>query len=262
MAASAARRNFRRCRSSSCFWRAWKRGGDERYRDAVDITLRRMCQGGIYDHLGGGFSRYATDAEWLIPHFEKMLYDNAALLDLLALVWQESREPLYEQRIREIVAWLLREMLTPAEAIAGRRAFASALDADSEGVEGKFYVWTEAEIDEVLGAEAPLFKQHYDVRPEGNWEEHTILNRSARPLLMDDATETALAASRAKLLARRDRPHPSGLRRQGAGGLERADDRRTGPGRRALRRAGLDRGGPHGLRLRAPGDDGGGPASP
>ncbi len=186
------------------FWRAWKRGGDARYREAVDITLRRMCQGGIYDHLGGGFSRYATDAEWLVPHFEKMLYDNAALLDLLALVWQESREPLYEQRIREIVAWLLREMLTPAEAIAGRRAFASALDADSEGVEGKFYVWTEAEIDEVLGADAPLFKQHYDVRPEGNWEEHTILNRSARPLLMDDATEAALAGSRAKLLARRD----------------------------------------------------------
>ncbi len=61
------------------FWRAWKRGGDERYRDAVDITLRRMCQGGIYDHLGGGFARYATDAEWLVPHFEKMLYDNAAL---------------------------------------------------------------------------------------------------------------------------------------------------------------------------------------
>ena len=101
-----------------------------------------MCQGGIYDHLGGGFSRYATDAEWLVPHFEKMLYDNAALLDLLALVWQESREPLYEQRIREIVAWLLREMRTPADGIAGRRAFASALDADSEGVEGKFYVWT------------------------------------------------------------------------------------------------------------------------
>ena len=186
------------------FWRAWKRGGDARYREAVDITLRRMCQGGIYDHLGGGFSRYATDAEWLVPHFEKMLYDNAALLDLLALVWQESRKPLYEQRIREIVAWLLREMLTPAEPIAGRRAFASALDADSEGVEGKFYVWTEAEIDEVLGADAPLFKQHYDVRPEGNWEEHTILNRSARPLLMDDATEAALAGSRAKLLARRD----------------------------------------------------------
>ncbi len=186
------------------FWRAWKRGGDARYREAVDITLRRMCQGGIYDHLGGGFSRYATDAEWLVPHFEKMLYDNAALLDLLALVWQESREPLYEQRIREIVAWLLREMRTPADGIAGRCAFASALDADSEGVEGKFYVWSEAEIDEVLGADAPLFKQHYDVRPEGNWEEHTILNRSARPLLMDDATEAALARSRAKLLARRD----------------------------------------------------------
>src|SRR5262249_50714037 len=140
---------------------------------------------------------------WLVPHFEKMLYDNAALLDLLALVWQESREPLYEQRIRETVGWLLREMLTPAESVAGARALASALDADSEGEEGKFYVWTEAEIDAVLGAESALFKQHYDVIPEGNWEGHSILNRSRSPELADAATEARLAAARAMLLARR-----------------------------------------------------------
>lgn len=184
-------------------WRAWKRTKDDRYREAVEIALRRMSQGGIYDHLGGGFARYATDAEWLVPHFEKMLYDNAALLDLLALVWQETRDPLYEQRIRETCGWVLREMLTPTEGIGGLRAFASALDADSEGEEGKFYVWTEAEIDQVLGADSALFKQHYDVRPGGNWEGHTILNRSARPLLMEDAIEARLAAARAKLLARR-----------------------------------------------------------
>jgi uncharacterized protein len=185
------------------FWRAWKRGGDARYRDAVHLTLRRMCQGGIYDHLGGGFARYSTDAQWLVPHFEKMLYDNAALVDLLALAWQESREPLYEQRIRETCGWVLREMR--AGIAGGGRGFASALDADSEGVEGKFYVWTEAEVDEVLGADAPVFKQHYDVGPEGNWEGHAILNRSAHPLPADDATEALLARCREKLLRRRDR---------------------------------------------------------
>src|SRR5262249_7257086 len=126
----------------------------------------------------------------------KMLYDNAALLDLLALAWQESREPLYEQRIREIAGWVLREMRAGG-------AFASALDADSEGEEGKFYVWGEAEIDEVLGDDAPLFKHHYDVRPDGNWEGKTILNRSVYPLLADDATERRLASARARLLERR-----------------------------------------------------------
>jgi uncharacterized protein len=183
-------------------WRAWRRTHEERYRDAVHLTLRCMCQGGIYDHLGGGFARYATDAAWLVPHFEKMLYDNAALLDLLALAWRESHDPLYEQRIREIAQWVLREMR--AEAVDGRRGFASALDADSEGEEGKFYVWQEAEIDEVLGADSALFKQHYDVRPEGNWEGRTILNRSARPEIADEATEKRLALCRAKLLERRE----------------------------------------------------------
>ncbi len=190
------------------FWRAWKRTKDKHFKDAVTITLTRMCQGGIYDHLGGGFARYSVDANWLVPHFEKMLYDNAELLGLLTLVWQETRDPLYAARVRETVGWLEREMLA-APNDAGDRAFAASLDADSEGEEGKFYVWSEAEIDAVLGADSDLFKQHYDVSADGNWEGHTILNRSRRPSLMDDATEARFAEEREKLLkarAKRIRP--------------------------------------------------------
>ena len=195
---------FPQCPVFELLWRAGKRGGDRRYPDAVHLTLLRMSQGGIYDHLGGGFARYATDAEWLVPHFEKMLYDNASLLDLMAHAWQDTAAPLYEQRIRETVGWLLREMLA-APAADGTRAFASALDADSEGVEGKFYVWDETEIDAALGPDASLFKQHYDVTPEGNWEGHTILNRTARPSFADALDEERLAACRAILLKRRDK---------------------------------------------------------
>ena len=184
-------------------WRAGKRGGDKNFHEAVHLTLHRMCQGGIYDHLGGGFARYATDAAWLVPHFEKMLYDNAALLELLTLAWQENHESLYEQRIRETVAWLLREMRA-APAADGARAFASALDADSEGEEGKFYVWRAEEIENALGADAELFMAHYDVTPDGNWEGHAILNRSQRPVLMDGETEAKLARSRAILFALRE----------------------------------------------------------
>ena len=200
-----ARRNFRRCRSSSCSGAP----GSAAATNAIATRSTSRC-GACARAASTIISAAASRATPPMPNgwcriSRRCSTTMPRLLDLLTLVWQESRKPLYEQRIREIVAWLLREMLTPAEAVAGRRAFASALDADSEGEEGKFYVWTEAEIDEVLGADAPLFKQHYDVRPEGNWEEHTILNRSARPLLMDDATEAALARARAKLLARRDR---------------------------------------------------------
>src|SRR5258706_3303876 len=194
---------FPQCPVFELLWRAGKRGGDRRYADAVHLTLLRMGQGGIYDHLGGGFARYATDAEWLVPHFEKMLYDNASLLDLMAHAWQDTAAPLYQQPIRGTVGWLLREMLA-APAADGNRAFASALDADSEGVEGKFYVWDEAEIDAALGPDAPLFKQHYDVTPGGNWEEHTILNRTAQPSFADPIDEERLARCRAILLERRD----------------------------------------------------------
>jgi len=184
-------------------WRAWKRSGEAPYRDAAVKALDAMCQGGIYDHLGGGFSRYSTDARWLVPHFEKMLYDNAELVDLLTLVWQETKSPLYRQRIEETLDWVSREMLTPDG------GFASSLDADSEHEEGKFYVWTEAEIDAVLGDRAALFKRFYDVDAEGNWEGHSILNRLKMAVVTDAETERELGNCRALLLrAREGRSRP------------------------------------------------------
>ena len=171
--------------------------GSELARANVTLTLDRMAQGGIYDHLGGGFARYSTDAAWLVPHFEKMLYDNAQLLTLYAQAWRHTRSPLYKQRAEETVGWLLREMTHPDG------GFYSTLDADSEGVEGKFYVWNEAEVDAVLGEDAAAFKDTYDVQPDGNWDGHTILNRSRDPELKDEATEARLAAAREKLFAAR-----------------------------------------------------------
>jgi len=182
-------------------WRGWLRGRDKpRLKDAVTVTLDRMCQGGIYDHLGGGFARYATDNEWLIPHFEKMLYDNAQLVDLLTLVWQETRSALYASRIAETCDWALREM------VAEGGGFAATYDADSEGVEGKFYVWDASEIDAVLGAEdGAFFRQVYDVSEHGNWEHHNILHRNRAPALRGDADEKRLVELRAKLKAVRDK---------------------------------------------------------
>ena len=194
---------FPQCGILELLWRGWKRTHQPAYREAVLKALDGMCQGGIYDHLGGGFARYSTDARWLVPHFEKMLYDNAELVSLLTLVWQETKSPLYRQRVEETLAWVEREMLTPGG------GFASSLDADSEHEEGKFYVWSEAEIDTVLGPRAALFKRFYDVTREGNWEGRTILNRSAAPALADEATESELAACRELLLrARASRVRP------------------------------------------------------
>jgi uncharacterized protein YyaL (SSP411 family) len=182
-------------------WRGWLRDrANAKLRDAVTVTLDRMGQGGIYDHLGGGFARYATDNEWLIPHFEKMLYDNAQLIDLLCLVWQETKSPLYAARIAETCAWTLREM------VAERGGFAATYDADSEGVEGKFYVWDAAEIDAVLGPDdGPFFRQAYDVTAEGNWEHRNILHRNRSPALLGDTDERRLDAPRARLKTVRDK---------------------------------------------------------
>jgi len=180
-------------------WRGYKRTGDRKLRDGVLLTLDRMSQGGIYDHLGGGYSRYSTDNNWLVPHFEKMLYDNAQLVELLTWAWQETKNPLYAARVSETVSWMLREMR-----VAGG-GFAAALDADSEHEEGKFYVWTAAEVDAVLGPDAALFKRHYDVHRIGNWDGKCILNRSDRPDLADAGTEEQLAAARDKLFAVRER---------------------------------------------------------
>ena len=186
-------------------WRAGLRRGDQRYFNVIELTLDHICEGGIYDHLGGGFSRYSVDERWLVPHFEKMLYDNAQLLELLALAWQRSGKALFRQRAAETVGWLAREMTT------AEGAFCASLDADSEGEEGKFYVWSEAEIVEALGAEdAALFVQHYDVTPEGNFEGHNILNRlNNLPRSKND--EAQLAMLREKLLIVRSKRIRPGL---------------------------------------------------
>jgi len=152
-------------------WRAGSRSGDTRFFETVEHSLQHMCEGGIYDHLGGGFSRYSVDERWLVPHFEKMLYDNAQLLELLVLAWQRDGRPLFVERARETVGWLKREMATP------EGAFAASLDADSEGEEGKFYVWSLTEIRQALGADADDFAEQYDVTAGGNFEGSNILNR-------------------------------------------------------------------------------------
>jgi hypothetical protein len=185
-------------------WRAWRRNKNPDLKRAVTLTLDRMCQGGIYDHLGGGFARYATDPRWLVPHFEKMLYDNAQMIELLALVWQETKSPLYAARVEETVTWLEREM------IAEGGCFAATQDADSEGEEGKFYVWTAAEIDTLLGEPAAAFKDAYDVTPEGNWEGHAILNRSKRMLLGSAEHEARLKDARQILFEARAKRIPPG----------------------------------------------------
>jgi len=178
-------------------WRAGLRG-DPRFFDTVEHSLERMCEGGIYDHLGGGFSRYSVDARWLVPHFEKMLYDNAQLLELLALAHQRNGNPLFRQRAQETVAWLQREMTTKDG------AFCASLDADSEGEEGKFYVWSQQEIEQVLGSEnAAFFAAYYDVSADGNFEGHNILNRlNSLPRSME--AEARLAILRSMLHKRRE----------------------------------------------------------
>jgi uncharacterized protein YyaL (SSP411 family) len=134
-------------------------------------TLTKMAQGGIYDHLGGGFHRYSVDAKWLVPHFEKMLYDNAQLLRIYAHAYTLSREPLFKSVIEETLGYLLREMFHP------QGGFYSTQDADSEGDEGKFFVWTGEEINRLLGeADGEIFCRMYDVGEPGNFDGQSILH--------------------------------------------------------------------------------------
>ena len=136
----------------------------------VELTLGAMAEGGIYDQIGGGFARYSVDAEWHVPHFEKMLYDNAQLLPLYVDTYRHTQDPLYRTIVEETVAWLEREMLLP------QGGYAAALDADSEGVEGKFYIWTAAEIDNLFDPEdADLLKLHFGISEPGTFEGATVL---------------------------------------------------------------------------------------
>jgi len=133
------------------------------------LSIDKMLDGGIYDHVGGGFARYSTDNEWLAPHFEKMLYDNALLLSVICDAYQITKEKKYEQAIRNTIAFVQRELMD------NEGGFYSALDADSEGVEGKFYVWDKEEIETILQDNATVFCEFYDVNEKGNWEQKNIL---------------------------------------------------------------------------------------
>ncbi|HXC03914.1 MAG TPA: DUF255 domain-containing protein, partial [Bacteroidia bacterium] len=133
-------------------------------REHFRLTLHQMAFGGIYDQIGGGFSRYSTDAAWKVPHFEKMLYDNAQLLSLYAEAYRINPDPLYKRIALETVAFLNRELLSPDG------VYCSALDADSEGVEGKFYVWTPEELQTLSGPDYPLLAAYYEINETGYWE--------------------------------------------------------------------------------------------
>jgi uncharacterized protein YyaL (SSP411 family) len=189
---------FPQCSVLEFLWRAGARTHDDRFFSATTLTLTRMSQGGIYDHLGGGYARYSVDNRWLVPHFEKMLYDNAQILDLLALDYARSNNQLYCERAIETVDWLRREMLT------AEGGFASSLDADSEGEEGKFYVRSLKEVNEVLGpADAADFAARYDITANGNFEGHNIPNRlRSIDVASDDIAH--MRALREKLLAHRE----------------------------------------------------------
>jgi uncharacterized protein YyaL (SSP411 family) len=178
--------------SPSNLWVLWRRRGEPACRDALLLTLRKMAAGGIYDHLGGGFHRYSTDAEWLVPHFEKMLYDNAQLARLYLSAWKETREAGFLRVASETLEWILRDMTSPDGLFYG------TADADSEGEEGRYFVWTLRGVRAVAGEDADAFARVHDVTEEGNWEGRCILRRrDADPL--DPAAERA----KARLLAAR-----------------------------------------------------------
>ncbi len=185
--------------------------GKEEPSELALFSLDQMVRGGIYDQLGGGFARYATDRAWLVPHFEKMLYDNALLIGLLANAYRKTGEPFYRDSLKECVDFVRRDLLSP------EGGFYAAFDADSEGEEGKYYVWSAEEIGNVLGKDAPLFMDFYGLSEEGNWEGKNILWRpkSLRSFadergLDPERLARSLADSRKKLLAVRQERVPPG----------------------------------------------------
>jgi len=183
--------------------RYWKRTGEIKALAMVEKTLRSMYAGGIYDHVGFGFSRYSTDRRWLVPHFEKMLYDNALISMVFTETFQSTGDPFYRRAAGEVFTYVLRDMTSP------EGGFYSAEDADSEGEEGRFYVWTPGEVTRVLGPEeGRLFCEIFDISGEGNFEGHSIPNLITSKDLGDDHRQS-LENSRQKLfLHRENRVHP------------------------------------------------------
>ncbi len=157
--------------------RYWRRTGTEYAFEMVTDTFRKMAHGGIYDQVGGGFHRYAVDAVWLVPHFEKMLYDNALLIRLGANLWQATHDEEFKRVTEETVLWTQREMTSP------EGGFYSSQDADSEGEEGKFYVWSIPELESHLGSDSRIVREYYGVTPGGNFEGRNILHIRTDPSL-------------------------------------------------------------------------------
>ncbi|HTC84359.1 MAG TPA: thioredoxin domain-containing protein, partial [Rhizomicrobium sp.] len=178
-------------------WRAFLRSGAQQFLQLFTTTLDNALTAGLYDHIGGGFFRYTNDERWQFPHFEKMLFDSAQMIDLLTGVWQFNRNELCRQRVAETVDWMLREMKLGD-------AFAAGLDADSEGEEGKYYLWSEAEVDAALaGTFSARFKQVYGVTRDGSVMGKNILRRNVQIAGLTDADEALLAKQRGLLLAAR-----------------------------------------------------------
>ena len=196
----------------SFLFRYAKLSGLGKFNEFALKTLKKMAKGGIFDQIGGGFSRYSTDAKWLVPHFEKMLYDNALIPVNYAEAYQITREPFYLDVLQKTLDFVLREMTSP------EGGFYSAYDADSEGVEGKFYVWQKSEIKEILGSDADLFCLYYDVTDGGNWEGNNILcnNLNVSTVafnfgISEQEVHKILASCSEKLLKIRSRRVPPGL---------------------------------------------------
>ena len=192
--------------------RHWKYSGDDLYLSLVTLTLRKMAEGGLYDQLGGGFARYSVDERWAVPHFEKMLYDNASLPPLYLAAWQATGEPCFRQIAEESLDYVMREMTHP------EGAFYSATDADSEGEEGKFFVFNQADVAEAVGPElAPLICRRYGVDEAGNFEQtgKTVLHLAASVeeltsefSLSADEVNAKLAVGRQQMLAYREQRVP------------------------------------------------------
>ncbi len=194
----------------SLFLRLGRKTGDLSYAIAAEKALQGMARGGIYDQIGGGFARYSTDEQWLVPHFEKMLYDNVLLVPVYADAWRITGNELYRAVVRETLDFLLREM----HDCGG--GFYSAIDADSEGEEGRFYLWEKSEVESLLEADADIFCRFYDVTREGNFEGRNILHIGHRSEqarkqsgLSDEGFEATIQKCRTILLgARANRIRP------------------------------------------------------
>lgn len=172
----------------------------------VELTLQSMAYGGIYDQIGGGFARYSVDGEWFAPHFEKMLYDNGQLVSLYAEAYSLTKNDLYKNVVYQTIAFVQRELMSE------EFGFYSALDADSEGVEGKFYVWTEKEFDEVFDNEEDrkLAKEYFNITAEGNWEHgYNILHINPQSLLVSSTTDRVRAWKEKLFKSREPRIRPS-----------------------------------------------------